>query len=76
MKNVKLPPEETGTVKTNINGNGNNGNESTVTQYKECLFPLTDLLLTNLADIFSIDIDTDNVIDNELCSFIRAVLGY
>jgi hypothetical protein len=43
--------------------------------YIECNLPLTDSFLTVLADSLSIDRDCDGIIDNNLLSFFRAILG-
>jgi hypothetical protein len=43
--------------------------------YIECNLPLTDYFLTILADSLSIDRDCDGIIDNNLLSFFRAILG-
>lgn len=43
--------------------------------YIECNLPLTDSFLTVLADSLSIDRDCDGIVDNNLCSFFRAILG-
>jgi hypothetical protein len=43
--------------------------------YIECNLPLTDYFLTVLADSLSIDRDCDGIIDNNLLSFFRAILG-
>ena len=43
--------------------------------YIECNLPLTDSFLTFLADSLSIDRDCDGIVDNNLCSFFRAILG-
>ena len=43
--------------------------------FKECVLPMTDMILSNLADIFNVHRDVDSMIDPQLCFFVRTVLG-
>ena len=71
LKNTGISMDEAETV----NGN-KNGNSALQLPYKEFLLPLTDFFLTNLADVFSLERDTDSLIDNDLCGFVRCLLGH
>ena len=75
-KNLDVGNEEKKRRKEKLNENENsNKNEIDQLLYKECVLPLTDMILSNLADIFNVNRDTDSMIDPQLCLFIRTVLG-
>ena len=73
-KNLDVGNEEKRRRKEKENENSNK-NEIDHLLYKECVLPLTDMILSNLADIFNVNRDTDSMIDPQLCLFIRTVLG-
>jgi hypothetical protein len=49
---------------------------SSVSSSWSCTLPFTDTLIANLADLFSCNKDIDTLLDNNLCIFLRTILGY
>lgn len=41
----------------------------------DCNFPITDLFLSNFANVLSVDNATENLIDQQISLFIRSALG-
>ena len=56
--------------------NSKNCSEIELFLFNDCVLPLTDLTLKNLADIFSVNKDTDSLIDGHVSLFVRTILGY
>jgi hypothetical protein len=50
--------------------------DSMVSPGWSCSLPFSDAFITNFADVFSCDKDIDTLLDNNLCIFLRTILGY
>ena len=74
-KNLDVENEEKRRKEKEKENENSSKNEKDHLPYKECVLPLTDMILSNLADIFNVNRDTDSMIDPQLCLFIRTVLG-